>query len=70
MDLKKMLTEKNVGKKDKHMRLSIGALMFAGGVYSSMTLLGVIGLLLFITGLRENCGIYAVCGLNTREDQK
>ena len=65
MDLKKMFTEKNVGKKDKHIRLSLGALMFAGGVYSSMTLLGIIGLAVFITGLRGNCAIYSICGKNT-----
>ena len=67
MDLKKMFTEKNVGKKDKHIRLSLGALMFAGGVYSSMTLLGVLGLIIFITGLRGNCGIYSVCGVSTAD---
>lgn len=60
MSLKQILSEKNVGKREKQARLSIGALLFMGGAFGGMPLVGLVGLVFAITGLRENCPINAI----------
>jgi hypothetical protein len=55
MDIKKALNEKNVGEHESKARMAVGFLMFAGGVFKSLPIIGLIGLGLFITGIRKNC---------------
>lgn len=60
MDLKKMFNAKNVSEKEKVARLTVGMMFFAGGVMSESALVGLIGLAVFITGIRGNCFLYSL----------
>ncbi|MFP4466563.1 MAG: DUF2892 domain-containing protein [Candidatus Goldiibacteriota bacterium] len=60
--------KKNVGEKDKRIRMVSGAVMIAGGFLVSgwiAAALWVLGAVLIITGGMGFCGLYALLGINT-----
>jgi len=65
MDIKKMLSEKNVGTLDKNIRLVLGTILAVAGLMNSSIVLTLAGSALLITGIRGNCGAYSILGINT-----
>jgi len=56
--------EKNVGGRDKVVRIVLGLVIIGLGIYFK-NWLGLIGLILLLTGLMGWCGLYKVFGINT-----
>ena len=67
MNLKDKLNKKNVAREESIARMAVGFLMFAGGVFKSMPLIGIAGLILFITGVRRNCLLYILIDKDTNK---
>ena len=65
MDIKKMLSEKNVGNLDKNVRLALGTILAVAGIINSSIIVTLAGAALLITGIRGNCGAYSILGINT-----
>jgi hypothetical protein len=61
--------EVNVGERDRLLRLIFGVyamlmgFLFIQGVIG--TLLGIVGVVLLVTGLARRCGIYELLGIST-----
>lgn len=68
-----MRIKQNVGQTDRLLRTILGiyamlfGFLFAQGIIGAI--IGVIGLAAFITGLVGWCGIYAILGKSTVEEQ-
>jgi len=60
-----MKLKKNVGGIDKVLRLVVGAVVIATGIYMGWWWLAVIGAIVFLTGLLGRCGLYYLIGVNT-----
>ncbi len=56
--------KKNVGKTDKIIRIILGVLIGAAGIYFS-TWWGLIGLIPLLTGIFGTCGLYSLFGMST-----
>ena len=56
--------KKNVGKTDKTIRIILGVLIGAAGIYFS-TWWGLIGLIPLLTGIFGTCGLYSLFGVST-----
>ena len=56
--------KKNVGKIDKTIRIILGVIIGAAGVYFN-TWWGLIGLIPLLTGIFGTCGLYLPLGINT-----
>jgi len=56
--------KKNVGKTDKTIRIILGVLIGAAGIYFS-TWWGLIGLIPLLTGVFGTCGLYSLFGVST-----
>jgi len=56
--------KKNVGKTDKTIRIILGVLIGAAGIYFS-TWWGLIGLIPILTGIFGTCGLYSLFGVST-----
>ena len=56
--------KKNVGKNDKTIRIILGVLIGAAGLYFS-SWWGLIGLIPLLTGIFGTCGIYSLIGVST-----
>jgi len=56
--------KKNVGKTDKTIRIILGVLIGAAGIYFS-TWWGLIGLIPLLTGIFSTCGLYSLFGVST-----
>jgi hypothetical protein len=56
--------KKNVGKVDKTIRIILGVLIGAAGVYFN-TWWGLIGLIPLLTGIFGTCGLYIPFGIST-----
>ncbi|MEM4327038.1 MAG: DUF2892 domain-containing protein [Candidatus Diapherotrites archaeon] len=56
--------QKNVGDLDKSIRIILGLLIIALGIYFQ-NWLGVLGLIPLITGLINYCPAYSLLGFNT-----
>ncbi|MEI7497916.1 MAG: DUF2892 domain-containing protein [Candidatus Falkowbacteria bacterium] len=54
----------NVGTTDRIIRIIIGLAIIGWGVYAK-NWLGVIGLIVLVTGVIGWCGLYTILGLNT-----
>lgn len=54
----------NEGNLDRGIRVIVGLAMLAWGVYAQ-SWLGIIGVVLVITGLTGFCGLYKLLGINT-----
>lgn len=65
MDIKKMLSEKNVGTLDKNVRMGLGTILAVAGIINSSIIVTLAGAALLITGIRGNCGAYSILGINT-----
>ena len=61
--------EKNVGNKDRILRILLGILIIALGIYAG-SWWGLVGLILLVTGLTSFCGLYKVIGISTCETEK
>ena len=61
--------EKNVGGIDKKIRIVLGLIILALGIYFK-NWLGIIGVILLLTGLIGWCGLYRVLGINTCKIKK
>jgi len=61
--------EKNVGGADRVIRVILGIVIIAAGVYFK-SWWGLVGLILLITGLLGQCGLYKVFGINTCKIKK
>ncbi|HMT92729.1 DUF2892 domain-containing protein [uncultured Thiothrix sp.] len=59
-----MELERNVGRTDKNIRIGIGILLIAIGIFKSFGLV-ILGIVILATGLLSFCGLYKVLGLNT-----
>ncbi len=57
----------NVGKKDKIVRFLVGAVILVIGHEGGGDLLKWLGLVVWLTGYFEFCGLYKVLGINTCE---
>lgn len=67
MELKEIVCKKNVGSTDRRIRMAIGAVVCIGGLLLEQKFMGVVGFIVFISGLRGNCPIYSVCKHSTIE---
>ena len=56
--------KKNVGKTDKTIRIILGVLIGAAGVYFS-SWWGLIALIPLLTGIFGTCGLYSLFGVST-----
>ena len=56
--------KKNIGKTDKVIRIIIGLLIGAAGLYFE-SWLGLIGVIPIATALVSRCGLYVPFGINT-----
>ena len=56
--------DKNVGKIDQTIRIILGVLIGAAGVYFN-TWWGLIGLIPLLTGIFGTCGLYSLFGIRT-----
>ena len=65
MDLKKMISQKNVGTVDRNLRLVLGTVGMVVGLMQSSLIFTLIGVALVVTGLRRNCGAYSLLGIDT-----
>ncbi len=59
-----MKFESNVGGLDRKIRLVVGVIIMIAGLYWQ-SWWGVVGLLVFLTGVLRYCGLYQVLGINT-----
>jgi hypothetical protein len=56
--------QKNVGGWDRKLRIILGVLIMLAGVYYE-NWWGILGLVIFLTGLFSRCGLYKFFGINT-----
>lgn len=56
--------EKNVGSVDRVVRIVLGVLIMAAGLFYG-SWWGLVGIVPFATGLINRCPLYIPCGLNT-----
>ena len=57
---------RNVGRKDKNLRIAIGlALIVIGLLFAKSTLLTIIGIVVTATGVLSFCALYQVLGMST-----
>lgn len=61
--------KKNVGGIDRGIRIVLGIIIIALGVYLK-NWLGIIGVILLLTGLFSYCGLYQLLGINTCKIKK
>lgn len=59
-----MELERNVGRTDKNIRIGIGILLIAIGIFKSFGLI-ILGIVILATGLLSFCGLYKFLGINT-----
>ncbi|TXH71963.1 MAG: DUF2892 domain-containing protein [Thiothrix sp.] len=59
-----MELERNVGRTDKNIRIGIGILLIAIGIFKSFGLV-ILGVVILATGLLSFCGLYKFLGINT-----
>lgn len=60
-----MELERNVGRTDKNIRIGIGILLIAIGLFKFSFGLIVLGAVVLATGLLSFCGLYKFLGINT-----
>ncbi len=60
---------KNVGKKDKHIRIAVAVVLFPLLFFKTSPLrwLGLLSFPLLATAMTQRCGAYALTGINTSE---
>lgn len=56
--------KKNVGKKDRSIRIPLGILIIMAGIYFQ-NWWGLAGLILLVTGLAGVCPVYSLFGIST-----
>ncbi len=61
---RRLLMEKNVGGIDKVIRIVLGLVIIGLGIYFK-NWLGLIGVVVLLTGLIGWCGLYRLLGINT-----
>ena len=61
--------EKNIGNTDRIVRIILGILILAAGIYYQ-SWLGVIGLIPLITGLINYCPLYSLLKISTAKKAK
>jgi len=61
--------KKNVGGIDRVIRIVLGIVIIGLGIYFK-NWLGIIGVILLLTGLISWCGLYKVFGINTCKIKK
>ena len=61
--------KKNVGGIDKATRIVLGLVIIALGIYFK-NWLGIIGVIILLTGLLGWCGLYTILGINTCKIKK
>jgi membrane-bound ClpP family serine protease len=62
--------EKNVGKRDKLIRLAAGAILIILGAVWPCWICAILGLILIITGVLQKCPAYKLMGKSTCEVKK
>lgn len=65
--------EKNIGRKDKVIRLILGIILLLLGIFMKNIfsfICIIIGVLLLITFFTGNCGLYKPLGINTNKPKK
>jgi vacuolar-type H+-ATPase subunit I/STV1 len=60
-----MEIKQNIGKTDKWIRIISGIVLVGIGYYLQSWLLGIVGLIIFITGIIDWCLIYRLFGIST-----
>ncbi len=61
--------EKNVGGIDRALRIILGVMIIAAGVYYK-SWWGLIGLVILLTGILGKCMLYELLGVNTCKVEK
>lgn len=59
--------KQNVGKTDRYMRIGLGILIVAAGIYFQ-SWWGVVAVVPFVTAFTGFCPLYKILGLNTAQD--
>lgn len=59
-----MMFQKNVGSIDRNVRIALGIVIMAVGMYFG-SLWGLLGAVVFATGLLSWCGLYSLLGIST-----
>ena len=54
----------NVGAVDRSVRIALGIVIIAAGVYSG-SLWGLLGVIVLLTGVFKYCGLYTILGVST-----
>ncbi|CAL1241766.1 YgaP family membrane protein [Candidatus Methylocalor cossyra] len=66
LDLKNFdLTKKNVGPKDKYLRIGVGALLILLSGMGVIGAWGLLGILPLVTGIVGSCPVYSLLGKST-----
>lgn len=60
---------RNVGRTDKNIRIGIGILLIAIGLFKSFGLV-ILGIVILATGLLSFCGMYKLLGFNTASKEE
>ena len=61
--------KKNVGQRDRYIRIALGVVIIALGlIFSSWW--GLIGLIPLVTGFAGYCGLYQLLGIATVKEQR
>jgi len=62
--------EKNVGEKDKKIRLIVGTVLIILALVWKCWICLIVGLILIVTGILQKCWLYKLMGKNTCEVKK
>lgn len=57
--------ERNVGRKDKNIRIAVGVVLIIIALISKSFWIGLIGIIAAATGIMSFCGLYTLLGMNT-----
>ena len=60
------LLKKNVGKRDRLIRVVLGVLLVGNVFFALQHPVGWIGVILLITGIAGICPLYSLLGINTK----